>query len=100
MAECTDKNCYVHGTIRVRGRRTEGKVVSAKAKATVVVERSVIKFISKYKRWAKGRSRLRAHNPICINAALGDTVKVGETRKISKTKAWTVLEIVKKAESA
>lgn len=96
MAECTDKNCYVHGTLHVRGRMIQGKVVSTKAKLSAVVERSVTKFIPKYKRWARGKSRILAHNPSCINAALGDTVKIGETRKISKRKAWTVLEVVKK----
>jgi small subunit ribosomal protein S17 len=98
--ECTDKKCYIHGTLRVRGRTAVGKVVSAKAKATVVVERSIVQFFPKYKRWARGKSRILAHNPPCINAALGDIVKIGETRKISKRKAWTVMEVIKKADGA
>lgn len=100
MTECIDINCHTHGTLRVRGRRTEGKVVSSKAKLTVVVERSTTKFLPKYKRWARGHSRILAHNPLCVNATVGDTVKIGETRKISKRKAWTVTEIVKKGSGA
>ncbi len=92
---CTDKNCYIHGTISVRGGRTEGRVVTTKAKLTAVVELDITRFLSKYRRWAKEHSKIPAHNPACIGAKIGDLVTVGECRKISKTKAWTVLEIVK-----
>ncbi len=84
--------------ISVRGARLVGKVVSDKSKKTVVVERDVTKKISKYKRMARGRSRIQAHNPDEIGAKLGDIVRIGETRKISKTKSWTVLEIISKGE--
>ncbi len=84
--------------ISVRGARLVGKVVSDKNKKTVVVERDVTKKISKYKRMARGRSRIQAHNPDEIGAKVGDIVKIGETRKISKTKSWTVLEIISKGE--
>ena len=84
--------------ISVRGARLVGRVVSDKNKKTVVVERDVIKKVSKYKRMARGRSRIQAHNPDEIGAKVGDRVRIGETRKISKTKSWTVLEIISKAE--
>jgi small subunit ribosomal protein S17 len=95
MAECNDKNCYVHGEISVRGGMTEGIVISDKGKRTVIVERHFTRYASKYKRFARERSKVQAHNPDCIGAKTGDRVKLGETRKISKTKAWTILEIVK-----
>ncbi len=98
MVECIDKNCYVHGGLRVRGGMTEGIVVSDKGKRTVIVERHFTRYTSKYRRFARERSKIQAHNPDCISAKTGDTVKLGETKKISKTKAWTVLEIVKKQE--
>ena len=84
--------------ISVRGARLVGRVVSDKNKKTVVVERDVIKKVSKYKRMARGLSRIQAHNPDEIGAKVGDRVRIGETRKISKTKSWTVLEIISKAE--
>ena len=34
--ECTDKHCPFHGSLSVRGKLFEGKVVSAKAKNTIV----------------------------------------------------------------
>ena len=84
--------------ISIRGARLVGKVVSDKSKKTVVVERDVIKKVSKYKRMARGRSRIQAHNPDEIGAKVGDRVRIGETRKISKTKSWIVIEILSKAE--
>lgn len=84
--------------ISIRGARLVGKVVSDKSKKTVVVERDVTKKVSKYKRRARGRSRIQAHNPDEIGAKVGDTVRIGETRKISKTKSWIVIEIISKAE--
>lgn len=95
MVECNDKNCYIHGSVRVRGGRFTGKIVSDKGKRTVIVERSGIQFITKYQRRAKIRSKTPAHNPDCVSAKEGDMVSVGETRKLSKTKAWTVLEVLK-----
>lgn len=81
----------------VRGNVFEGKVTSAKAQKTVSVERIILHYIPKYERYLKVKSKIKAHNPININAKEGDIVKVGETRKISKTKSFIVMEIVKKA---
>ncbi len=97
MAEvCTDKKCYIHGGLKVRGGRLTGKVVSTKAKNTAIIERDSTRFFQKYQRRAKERSHITAHLPACLKISLGDMVVLGETRKISKTKAWTVLEVVKK----
>ena len=49
--------------------------------------------IEKTKRWPK--SKIKAHNPTSINAKEGDIVKIGETRRISKTKSFVVMEILK-----
>lgn len=92
--DCTDKKCFKHGTVSIRGGATTGKVVSIKAKHTAVIERPVIRFFPKYRRWAKERSRIAAHNPSCISAKLGQLVRIRETRKLSKTKAWTIVSIM------
>ncbi len=97
MVECDDVNCFVHGTLKTRGSILEGFVVSDKPKRTVIVERHFTKFIPKYERYARRRSRIPAHNPDCIGAKLGDLVRVAECRKISKTKAWTVVQIITKS---
>lgn len=93
---CEDQKCFIHGDVKVRGQVLTGTVVSAKAKRTAIVERPRIIYFPKYKRYARTRSRLAAHNPPCINAKVGDTVKVGECRKLSRTKTWTITEIIKK----
>lgn len=91
MAECDDKKCFRHGGLKIRGDTTSGKVVSAKSRHTVIVERSTTKFLPKYRKYARGTSHIAAHNPACINAKVGDMVDLAETRKLSKTKAWTVV---------
>jgi len=79
----------------IRGNIFEGKVVSAKANKTVSVERILTQYIAKYERYIKIRSKIKAHNPASINAKEGDIVKIGETRRISKTKSFVVMEILK-----
>ena len=100
MSECNDKKCFRHGNVSVRGGRLIGKVVSAKARRTVIVEIEMARRIPKYHRWERRRSKISAHNPPCIRAKEGDVVLLGETRKLSKTKAWTVMEILERGEEA
>ncbi len=94
VTECDDKKCFMHGSLSVRGGRLTGKVVSTKGKHTVIIERSIINYMPKYRRWAREHSRIAAHNPACLSAKLGDQVRIGETRKISKTKSWTVVQVL------
>lgn len=96
--ECNDEKCYVHGNVKVRGNVFTGKVVSAKAPKTIKVEREVVHFVKKYERYKKVKSKIAAHNPDCMNAKEGDIVTVGETRKLSKTKNFTIMSIDKRAE--
>jgi len=78
----------------VRGNIFEGIVVSAKADKTVTVERDITHFINKYERYKKVRTRIKAHNPESVNAKEGDRVRIGETRKISKTKSFVVMKVL------
>lgn len=98
MADCNDIKCAVHGSLKVRGNVFTGKVISAKPTKTVVVEREIVHYVPKYERYKKVRSKVYAHNPLCMNASEGDIVRIGETRKLSKTKAFVVMNIEKKAE--
>ncbi len=86
-------------TYPIRGNVFEGKVVSAKSNKTVTIERELTHYISKYERYLKIRSRIKAHNPESINAKEGDIVTVGETRRISKTKSFVVIKILNKGEN-
>lgn len=83
--------------MKTRGAELVGTVVSDRAKKTAIVEREYTKYIYKYERSLRKKSRIPAHNPDCMGAKIGDMVKIAETRKISKTKAFVVTGIVKKA---
>ena len=83
--------------LSLRGHVTEGTVVSDKSKLTVIVEKPTLTYISKYKRYARTHSRIPAHSPVEIGAKLGDVVRIAECRRISKTKAWVVTDIIRKA---
>lgn len=85
--------------ISTRGRTFTGIVTSDKMSKTVTVEWERRKYIPKYERYQKRRTKVKAHNPQTINAEKGDIVIIMETRPISKTKNFTVISIVKKHNS-
>ena len=82
--------------LSTRGHITSGIVVSDRAKRTVIVQRDMVTYIPRYRRYARAISRIPAHNPDGIAAQIGDKVEIMECRKISKTKAWTVVKILEK----
>jgi small subunit ribosomal protein S17 len=98
VLECNDPKCPVHGMLKTRGNEIEGTVVSDKAKKTVIVEHSYTTFLHKYERSLRKTSRIAAYNPECINAKMGDTVVISETRRLSKTKSFVVTKIVEKVQ--
>lgn len=83
--------------LSTRGRRFTGVVISDKMTKTVTVEWERRKFVKKYERYEKRRTRIKAHNPDEIDAEKGDVVVIEETRPISKTKNFVVTKIIKKA---
>ena len=92
-SECNDPNCPFHGSLPVRGQVLEGIVTNDKAERSITVERSFYKFISKYERYEKRKSRIKAHKPDCIELQVGDAVKIAECRPLSKTKHFVVVEV-------
>jgi small subunit ribosomal protein S17 len=82
-------------TYSIRGNILEGKVISAKARKTITVERILTQYIPKYERYKKVKSKLKVHVPQGMEVKEGDKVKIGETRKISKTKNFILMEILK-----
>ncbi|MEM4256953.1 MAG: 30S ribosomal protein S17 [Candidatus Diapherotrites archaeon] len=82
--------------ISVRGALLEGKVVSTKMAKTAIVEIKSVRYVPKYERYEKVRSKIKAHNPENIAAKEGDIVKIGETRKLSKTKSFIIMEVIKR----
>ena len=73
-----------------------GKVVSNKMDKTIVV--AIVDNVRhpKYGKIIKRTVKIHAHDEgnIC---GIGDTVSVMETRPLSKTKRWRVVEVIEKA---
>ena len=80
----------------MRKTRT-GKVISNKMQKTIVVAVEDHVKHPLYKKIVKRTFKLKAHdeNNECN---IGDTVKVMETRPLSKEKRWRLVEVVEKLE--
>jgi len=96
MVECNDSKCPIHGSISIRGNTFTGIVVSTKPAKTAIVKRRIVSYVPKYERYAKSKSKIYAHSPDCIGAKENDIVRVGETRRLSKTKSFVVMEVLGK----
>ena len=92
------EKCPFYGELSVRGQVLEGTVVSTDMDKTVVVEREYAVAVPKYDRSMKRRSRIPAHVPGVLEPlSVGDTVKIAETRPLSKTKSHVVVEVTDEA---
>ncbi len=82
-------------TRKPRKERT-GLVVSNKMDKSIVVE--VLRRVRhpKYKKFVKRSSRFMAHDDK-NDCNIGDTVRIMETRPLSKNKCWRLVEILERA---
>ena len=82
----------------VRGYRKarEGLVTSSKMDKTVVVEVEDRVKHSLYGKVMRRTERLKVHDE-ANEAGLGDRVRVMETRPLSATKRWRLVEVIEKA---
>jgi ribosomal protein uS17 len=79
-----------------RHQERRGVVVSDKGDKTIVVKVDVIKSHPRYKKVVRRTVKFHAHDE-ANTAGVGDTVRIVETRPLSKTKRWRLAEIVEKA---
>jgi len=80
---------------RSRRKTRVGVVVSAKMTKTIVVELSRRFAHPLYGKRVTRSKRVAAHDE--QGAHQGDTVRLQETRPLSRTKRWRVVEIVERA---
>jgi small subunit ribosomal protein S17 len=73
-----------------------GRVVSDKMDKTIVVSVERLSRHRIYKRVVRLTSRFKAHDEN-NDARVGDTVRIEESRPLSATKRWRLVEIVKRA---
>ncbi len=81
---------------RSRRKVRVGTVVSNRMQKSIVV--SIVRRVPHpiYKKYFKRTSRLMAHDEKG-EAGIGDTVRIMETRPLSKQKRWRLVEILEKA---
>ena len=91
--ECGDKNCPFHGSISVRGSSFTGEVESTKMDKSATVRWEYSEKVPKYERYERRNTKISVHVPECLNVEEGDSVRVVETRPISKTKSAVIVEV-------
>ena len=82
-----------------RRKVREGLVVSDKMDKTVVVAIETKKVHPLYKKAIKVTKKYKAHDEN-NDCKIGDTVKIIETRPLSREKRWRVIEVISKREAA
>ena len=83
-------------TVRNNRKIREGLVVSNKMNKTVVI--AIVERVRhpKYDKFITRTKKLYAHDE-ANDAKAGDKVRVEETRPLSKTKRWRVVEVLERA---
>jgi small subunit ribosomal protein S17 len=83
-------------TVRARRKVREGLVVSNKMNKTIVV--AVVERVrhERYSKTIQRTQRLYVHDEEGT-AGIGDTVRVMETRPMSKLKRWRLVDVVERA---
>jgi len=73
-----------------------GVVVSNKMEKSIVVQVERRVKHPKYGKFVKKTSKFTAHDDK-NDCGIGDTVRIAETRPMSKTKCWRLVEIIERA---
>ena len=83
------------------GKRKEfvGTVISDKMQKTVIVRTMRLSKHPKYGKIVKRYNKLKAHDEK-NSAKIGDTVRIAETRPLSKDKRFRVVSVIKKVGAA
>ena len=96
MSEATENKTADQADERGKRKVRVGKVVSEKMNKTVVVAVERLVKHPLYKKYIKRTSRLHAHDEK-NDAHEGDTVRVVETKPLSKLKRWRVQQVIERA---
>ena len=94
-ADDSDRKNPFNGTLSIRGKLFEGIAIKTRAKDTIVIEKESPIYFTKFKRYARGKSRVHAHVPSSLEVREGDKVLAAECRPISKSVSFVVVEVRK-----
>ncbi len=96
---CKDKDCHIHGNLKIRGRIFKGKVIK-KFHKRIVIEFERMIYVRKYERYKKSKTKIHARLPVCMEKEIniGDLIKIQECRPLSKIIHFVVIEKIKGGE--
>ena len=97
MTDTIESNTVEQAQVRGNRKTRVGKVVSDKQSKTIIVEILSRVPHKRYKKVVKSRVRYAAHDEN-NEAKMGDMVRIGETRPLSKNKHWRLIEIISRGE--
>jgi small subunit ribosomal protein S17 len=86
----------VHATVEGRRRVRQGIVVSDKAAKTITVRIDVARRHRRYEKIVRSSSTLHAHDEN-NDAHEGDVVRVIESRPLSRSKRWALVDVLERA---
>jgi small subunit ribosomal protein S17 len=86
----------VHAETTGQPKTRTGRVVSDKAEQTITVRTEIARRHRRYEKIVRSSSTLHAHDP-ANDAHEGDLVRVVESRPLSKTKRWRLVEVLERA---
>jgi len=95
-AETTEKHVHDAATDRGYRKTRRGYVTSDKMEKTIVVEVEDRVKHPLYGKVIRRTSKVKAHDENG-SAGIGDLVVISETRPLSATKRWRLVEVVEKA---
>tara|TARA_B100000929_G_scaffold100536_1_gene79236 strand:+ start:3786 stop:4115 length:330 start_codon:yes stop_codon:yes gene_type:complete len=88
-----DKKNPFNGTLSVRGKLFQGRVVKNKAEDTVVIQKESPVYFSKFKRYARSKNSIHAHVPSNLDINEGDIVIAAECRPLAKSVSFVVVGV-------
>ena len=86
----------VHAPVEGARRVRQGIVVSDKAEKTITVRIDIARRHRRYEKIVRSSSTVHAHDEN-NDAHEGDVVRVIESRPLSRTKRWALVDVVEKA---
>jgi len=95
MTQHTQPSAAGQAAVKTRRQQKVGKVVSNKMQKTIVVSVESLKKHRIYKRTYRQTTRYHAHDEE-NTCQIGDLVRIEESRPLSKTKRWRLVEIIKR----
>jgi small subunit ribosomal protein S17 len=87
----------VHAPVEGRRRVRQGIVVSDKAEKTITVRIDIARRHRRYQKIVRSSSTLHAHDEN-NDAHEGDVVRVIESRPLSRTKRWKLVDVLERAQ--